>query len=311
MIGDVDISILIVNWNTRELLCECLRSVYAQRCDVAYEVIVVDNASDDRSCDCIGEESGQVQLIRSSENLGFARGNNLAAKHACGDYLLLLNPDTVVQRDSLMNLFEYAKCHSDGGAWGGVCELPDGSVDPGCRQREPDIMQRFQDLFGLAATKVAHLDRGTDFEGHVPILSGAYMMVHSDVWREMGGFDESFTLYAEETDLCYRIRRAGYGIYMTGKSRIMHNTGSGDPYDSVRKLNSTRGLMHFYRKHFTHSQAICAATLIWIHSLERVFGSLVLLPWLGTSRSRSLRKRMSLVLRHPRLWWYGWQGQQL
>jgi len=306
-----NISVLIVNWNTCDLVCECLRSVYEQTCHATYEVIVVDNASDDGSCDCIGEEFDQVQLIRSSENLGFARGNNLAAKHACGDYLLLLNPDTVVQRDSLRTLLEYAKHHSDGGAWGGVCELPDGSVDPGCRQQEPDIRQRFQDLLGFAATKVAHLDRSTDFAGRVPILSGAYMMVHSDIWHEMGGFDESFTLYAEETDLCYRIRQAGYGIYMTGNSRIMHNTGSGDPYDPVRKLNCTRGLMHFYRKHFTHCQAICAATLIWIHSLERVFGSLVLLPWLGASRSRSLRKRMSLVLRHPRLWWHGWQGQQL
>lgn len=310
-VNRVDISILIVNWNARDLLRECLRSVYDQSCHATCEVIVVDNASTDRTCECISEEFSQVRIIQSTQNLGFARGNNLGASHANGDYLLLLNPDTVVREDSIQSLWDCAQTHPEAGAVGGVCELPDGSIDPGCRQFEPDMTQRCLDLFGCAATKAAHLDRSIAFEGSVPILSGAYMMVRMGVWREMGGLDETFTLYAEETDFCYRIRKAGYDVCMTGKSRILHKVGSGNPNDPLRKLNCTRGLMHFYRKHFTAFQSTCVAIMIWLHSLERVLGSLVLMPWFGTSRSRCLRKRMSLVLRHPRSWWHGWQGQQL
>ena len=309
--GPIDISILIVNWNTRELVCECLRSVYEHASHLAFEVIVVDNASHDGSCECIEEQFGQVKIIRSHENLGFAKGNNLAARHACGAYLLLLNPDTVSRPSSIKTLLEYAEARCDGGAWGGVCDLPDGTVDPGCRQLEPSLHQRFQDLFGYAARRVTHLDRSAAFEGNVPILSGAYMMVRAEVWQEVHGFDESFTLYAEETDLCYRIREAGYGIYMTGKSRILHNTGSGDPFDPKRMLHKTRGVMQFYRKHYTLLQATCAAVLIWLHSLERIVGSVIMTPWLGRARCQCLRKRMSLILRHPTWWWYGWQNQQL
>jgi len=306
-----NLSILIVNWNTCELVCKCLRSVYDHSNDLSFEVIVVDNASADKSRECIEREFRQVQLIRSSENLGFACGNNLAAKHARGEYLLLLNPDTEVKRDSIRNLLEFAETQSDGGAWGGVCELPDGSVDPGCRQLEPNIAQRFKDLLGCVANQVTHLDRSLTFEGQVSILSGAYMMVRSDVWHDVGGFDEGFTLYAEETDLCYRIRQAGYGVYMTGKSRIIHDTGSGDPYDPKRMLHQARGMMQFYRKHYSSLSATAAAVLIWLHSLERIVGSFVLTPWFGASRCRLLRKRMSLVLHQPNRWWYGWEGQQL
>lgn len=306
-----DLSILIVNWNTRELICECLRSLYRVANDLNFEVVVVDNASQDDSCEYIESAFRQVRLVRSPENIGFARGNNLAAEHAIGDYLLLLNPDTVVQRESLQELLECSHNHADCGAWGGVCELPDGTVDPGCRQIEPSIRQRFRDLFGFSATKVAHLDRSEHFEGPVPILSGAYMMVRSDIWREVGGFDESFTLYAEETDLCYRIRESGYTVYMTGKSRITHNSGSGNPHDPKRMLHQTRGVMQFFRKHNSSLQATIMGILIWLHSLERVVGSFLLTPLLGLSRCRSLRKRMSLVLRHPTFWWHGWQGQRL
>ncbi len=307
----VEVSILIVNWNTRELVCECLRSVYDHACGLVFEVIVVDNASTDGSCECIEKAFAPVKLIRSPENLGFARGNNLAARHASGNLLLLLNPDAVLRSDSIKTLVAYARAHADGGAWGGVCELPNGTVDPGCRQVPPSLKHTFRSLLGLTARRVMHLDRSEAFEGPVPVLSGAYMMVRTEIWRRVGGFDEAFTLYAEETDLCYRIQKTGCDIYMTGQSRILHNTGSGNPYDPKRMLYQTRGVMQFYRKHFTGMQATCAAVMIWLHSFERIVGSWVLMPWLGQVRCVCLRKRMSLVWRHPGWWWQGWLGQKL
>jgi N-acetylglucosaminyl-diphospho-decaprenol L-rhamnosyltransferase len=308
---DIDISIIIVNWNAQELLCECLRSIYDNTHNIAFEVIVIDNASNDKSCECIEIEFEKVKLIRSQENLGFAKGNNLAARHALGRYFVLLNPDTVVRKDSIRNLFAYAKAHPQGGTWGGVCELPDGSIDPGCRQIPPDIKTRFQMLVRFAANRVQHLDRSSSFEGETPVVHGAYMMVRFDIWRQMKGFDESFILYAEETDLCRRIRQAGYGVYMTGKSRITHNAASGDPHNPLCMLNKTRGIMQFYRKYYSTIQATCAAVLIWLHSLERVIGSFVLMPYLGIKRCQRLRRRMLLVLCHPARWWYGWKGQSL
>ncbi len=311
MITDEKVSIIIVNWNARDLLRECLRSVYRETPNERFEVIVVDNRSSDASCEMVRNEYPHVILCENTVNLGFAAANNQGAEMAKGQYLLLLNPDTVVHNDSILNLLNCAHQYAEAGAWGGVCELPDGTVDPGCRQIQPSLRSAFRSLFGFASRLAAGMDRSREFEGIVPILHGAYMMVPSNVWRDVGGFDETFTLYSEETDLCYRIRKAGYEIYMTGKSRITHNAGSGNLYDPVRKLNCTRGVMHFYRKHFTPCQATCAAVMIWIHSLERALGSLVCMPWLGVSRSRCLRKRMSLVWRHPTWWWNGWQNQQL
>ena len=307
----ISVSIILVCYNTRELILRCLSSIYEKVKGFNFEVIVFDNNSQDGSADAIEAQYPQVKLIRSTRNLGFGAGNNRASEQANGRYLLLLNPDTLVKNGTIETLVEYAENHPEGGAWGGVCELPDGSVDPGCRQILPGIKSRFKDLFCIASRAVAHMDRNEDFEGEVQVLSGAFMMLRTNVWRELGGFDESFKLYSEDTDLCYRMHKAGYKVLMTGKSRIIHNSGSGELDNPKQTLNMVRGAMHFYRKHYSVLGATIAGILIWLFILRQIVGSYMLQPFVQSDRCISVRRRFSQVAFCPGEWWYGWKERKL
>ena len=136
-------------------------------------------------------------------------------------------------------------------------------------------------------------------------------MVRKDVWCKLGGFDESFMLYSEDTDLCYRIRKASYKVMMTGESRIIHNTGSGDPNDPKRVVYQVRGVMHFFRKHYSVLGATLAGLLIWLYGLERILGSYILQLFIQSDRCVSVRRRFSQVVFCPGEWWYGWDGYKL
>lgn len=306
-----DVSVIIISYNTRELTHACLASVYRQTHGVSFEVIVVDNASDDGSAEMVESCFPDVRLISSEENLGFGRGNNLAAERANGRYLLLLNPDTTVKDNAIKALFEFAETNPEAGAWGGVCELPNGQIDPGCRQIMPGLWTLFANFFVRYRRIANRMDRSQDFQGDVPVLSGAFMMVRSDVWRETGGFDESFKLYAEECDLCYSILKAQYRIMLTGKARVVHYGGAVERGNARNELNQTRGVMQFFRKHYPTGAATVAGLLIWLYSIERMVVASLAIPFAGMSRCRALCRRLSIVALHPSRWWYGWRGQEL
>lgn len=306
-----DVSVIIISYKTRDLTQACLTSVYRETRGVSFEVIVVDNASGDGSAEMVESCFPEVRLISSEGNLGFGPGNNLAAERANGRYLLLLNPDTIVKDNALKALFEFAEANPEAGAWGGVCELPNGQIDPGCRQIMPSLWTLFSSFFVRYRRIADRMDRGKDFQGDVSVLSGAFMMVRSDVWRELGGFDESFKLYAEECDLCDRILKAKYRIMMTGKSRIVHYSGAGEPDDSRSETNQTRGVMHFFRKHYSIGGATAGGILIWLYSIERLIVAGLSIPFIGTMRCRAICHRLSSIAFRPSLWWYGWKDQRL
>lgn len=304
----IDVTIMIVSYNTREMTLGAIRSVYAQTKRRSFEIIVVDNGSSDGSAEAIAGAYPEVRLIRRPDNPGFAAGNNIAAREAKGLYLLLLNPDTEVLDGAIDKLVAFAEHRSDGGAWGGVCVLSDGRIDPGCRQAEPTLLGRFWSLIGLDGRRAEKLLRDERFEGEVPVLEGAFMMLRRDLWRELGGFDESFVMYGEEADLCRRVRDAGYAIYMTGAARIKHFSGASETDTSQRTLRKTRGLMHYFRKHYGRAGAVAGAA-IWLHALQRWVGGLVLTV-LGRASGRRLRDRFGQAAMRPWLWWGGWSASK-
>ncbi|MGI6296556.1 MAG: glycosyltransferase family 2 protein [Armatimonadota bacterium] len=216
------VSIIIVNWNTRDLLIDCLESIRqnAPGC----EVIVVDNASSDGSGDAVKEQYPQVKLIASEANLGFAAGNNLGIAEATGEYVLLLNPDTVVKPNAVDIMREFLVNNPDAGAVGCRIENPDGSQQESNWMTFPSIGWLF--LKALYLDKIVRRFRKVKMEDDTPFqvahLLGACIMAPRRILQELSGFDESYFLYLEETDLCQRIFQSGKNIYYLPTASITH-----------------------------------------------------------------------------------------
>lgn len=302
-----ELSVLIVGYNTKVLVDECLRGLYEHTAGVDFEVLFVD-CSNDGSDKMLAKDFPQVRVIENTQNLGFGRGNNLLAKHARGERLLLLNPDTIISDNAIGELNRLAKStpYEDAGAWGGMTILPDGRVDPGCRQSGAGLKYLVYRTLGMRSASEAGLAPNATDPQDVPVLTGAFMMVRRDVWEQLGGFDESFFLYCEETELCLRIRRAGHRIVMTPKSRITHLVGSGASENPNRMLAMTKGNRHMARKHFGLLHQVCDGCLRWFYSFTRYVAGFLLMP-IKPDKARGMRQKHQLVVFKPHQWWRGWE----
>lgn len=217
MTAALDVSILIISYNTRELTLACLESVYAQTAGVSFEVIVVDNASIDGSAAAVAERFPQCRLVALEKNVGFAGGNNLAAKHATGRYLLLLNPDTVVLENAAGRAVRFADEHADAGIVGGRTFFGDGSLNRNSCHGAPTPWSLF--CMGTGLSSLLRRSGWFNPEGlgswkrdsvrSVDAVTGCFLLIRRELWEKLGGFDESFFMYGEDTDLCQRAWRAG------------------------------------------------------------------------------------------------------
>jgi N-acetylglucosaminyl-diphospho-decaprenol L-rhamnosyltransferase len=223
----VKVSVLIVNYNTRELLDQCLESIKAEtRC--SHELIVVDNASSDGSAAMIRRKHPGVTVIENGRNLGFARANNQASRAAHGGHLMLLNPDTVILDAAIDRLVEYMDAHTDVGACGPRIIDSTGTVVRSC-YRIPAF--RAAVLASLSYTPLRPLvtprrTESTCLEGDrvqdVEAIQGCSLLVRAGLFRKLGGFDESFFLYVEDIDLCHRLHLAGYRVVYMPQATIVH-----------------------------------------------------------------------------------------
>jgi GT2 family glycosyltransferase len=210
--------------------------VYGQTGKITFEVIVVDNASSDGSARAIEAEFPQVRLIRSVENLGFARANNLAASVARGRYLLLLNPDTVVLARAIERLAEFAEANADAAIFGGRTVFADGSINLASCWRRPTPWSLF--CVGSGLTKLfpqsdlfareSYGGWGRDSVREVDIVSGCFLMIRAAVWNELQGFDPAFFMYGEEADLCLRARKLGHRCLICPDAEIIHHGGASE-----------------------------------------------------------------------------------
>jgi GT2 family glycosyltransferase len=246
--SDVALSILIVNWNTRAFLEQCLASLPYD--EVTLEVIVVDNASTDGSADMLRTRFPRVTCVAGERNLGFAAGNNLAAASASGKYLLLLNPDTVVPPGALSTLIEFANAHPRGGAFGPLLRNADGSPQRSCWRGDPGLGMALADALYLWRVPWLAARVGSDYRDEelrtartVDHLLGACLMVRRETWQQVGGLDEEYFLFLEETDWCARARRSGWDIFFVPAAQVTHFG------QASMRLAPSRNLPQYYRSY--------------------------------------------------------------
>jgi len=227
------VSILVISYNTREMTLDCLRSI-AEQTTVPHEVIVVDNNSPDGSAAAIAEAFPDLRLIAADVNHGFAKGNNIAAQYAQGRYLLLLNPDTVVLDHAIDRLVAFAGRAPEARIWGGRTVYADGSLNAGsCNGlqtlwgvfcRTTGLATAFPDSGWLNPDEYGGWDRSTERE--VGYVCGCFFLIERRFWSRLGGFDLTFVMYGEETDMCHRARALGARPRITPEATIVHYVGA-------------------------------------------------------------------------------------
>lgn len=272
----MDVSILVVSYNTRDLTLECLASVYAQTHNIAFEVIVVDNASTDGSADAIAEQYPQAKLVRRTDNIGFAGGNNLAAREARGEFLLLLNPDTVIRDRAVEKVVEFARNRPDAGIVGGRTFFPDGSLNYTSCHGRPTPWSLL--CMGTGISSVLRGSRLFDPESlggwkrdtvrEVDAVTGCFLLIRRALWEELGGFDEQFFMYGEETDLCLRGWKAGYRSLICPDATLIHYGGMSEPTRADKMIKLFRAKSQLFEKHW--------------HPATRWFGRAMLRLWVAT-----------------------------
>jgi N-acetylglucosaminyl-diphospho-decaprenol L-rhamnosyltransferase len=259
----MDLSVIIVNWNSADYLRACLSSLYRETRGISFEVVVVDNASYDGCEKIIREAFPSARLVESAENLGFARANNLACRYSSGEILLFLNPDTELVGNPLPQLVTHLGTHPSVGAVGVRLLNTDGSVQTSCVQAFPtiwnqlldfDLLRRWFPTWDLWGTRSLFcLDHQP---AEVDAISGACFMVKRSVFEEAGLFGEQYFMYADDLDLSYRIKKAGYSIHCLNHCQVIHHGGKssakqGNCFSDVlqreslgRFFRTTRGRMY-------------------------------------------------------------------
>lgn len=239
-----DLAIIIVNYNTRQLLDDCLESIY--RADApggGLQVVVVDNASTDDSMDMVAKKYPGVITIKNSENLGFAKANNIGVNAADARYVLFLNSDTVIKRYSLVKPLKYLKTHPRVGAVTIKLYLKDGTIDYDNHRGYPTPWTSISKFLGLAKLFPGstffngyHLGfRKLDKIHQIPVAAGSYLMMPTKLFKNIGMWDETYFFYGEDIDLCYRINEAGYKIIYYPKVSTLHLRGASS---GLRKENA-------------------------------------------------------------------------
>lgn len=216
------VSIIIVNYNTWDVLNDCLNSVKEKTIDIDYELIIVDNQSSDDSVEMILKKYPEFRLIQSPENLGFGRANNLAAEQAAGKYLFFLNPDTVLLNNAVKILYDYMESHADTGICGG--NLFDTELQPVNSFYKMNYLVLECSTIINMRLKMGFND--TNYPIEVKCIVGADLMISRMLFEQIKGFDPAFFMYFEEFDLCYRGIKKGYKIFSIPEAKIMHIHGA-------------------------------------------------------------------------------------
>jgi N-acetylglucosaminyl-diphospho-decaprenol L-rhamnosyltransferase len=279
----IDLSVIVVNWNTRDLLTQCLGSVYGTLKDLSFEVIVVDNASSDGSVETVKNDFPQVQIIANAENVGFVRANNQVIAISRGRYVLLLNSDTQVLPGSLDRTVHFMDAHPGAGIVGVRLLNPDGTFQASYTPF-PTLWREFLILSGLGRWLIRptfpsygpQADKGERrIMGYV---EGAYVVARRKAVEQVGKLDERIFMYAEDVDWCYRFHRAGWEVWYLPQAPIIHYGGQSTKKRWGRmEAELYRSRLYFFRKHYNKRSAFCLKALVYaltvtkmlVHSLLR------------------------------------------
>ena len=252
------LTVVIVNYNVKDYLCQCLHSVERAMQGLSGEVVVVDNASSDGSVEELSSRFPHVTFIANKDNRGFSCANNQAIRQAQSEYVLLLNPDTVVGEDVLLAAVDFMDSHPDAGGVGVRMLTDDGRMAWESRRGVPTLMTSFYKMVGLCRLfpksrvfgkyYMRYLDENE--VNRIEIMSGAFMMLRRQALEEVGLLDETFFMYGEDIDLSYRLLEAGYNNYYLPRS-IVHYKGESTQKTSFYYVrNFYNAMLIFYDKHF-------------------------------------------------------------
>lgn len=266
----LDLSIVIVNWNTRDLLRDCLRSVYDSEGDFAFETVVVDNCSDDGSAAMVRDEFPHVHLIESDINGGYAYANNLGLRHVQARYYLLLNPDTLLPSNALRDMLAFMEAYPEAGMAGPKLVMANGELDLACRRSFPTPENSFYKLFGLSRLfpkskrfgqyNLTYLD--PDEMAEVDSVVGAFMIVRREVIEQVGLLDEQYFMYAEDLDWALRAKQARWKVYYYPRVTVLHYKRQASKQNQRKaQYEFWRAMYIFYRKHYADD------TPLWVHWL--------------------------------------------
>lgn len=272
------LSIIIVNYNVTQLLRNCLLSIQKYVKEVGYEVMVIDNASTDRSWKDLVPEFPEIHFISSESNGGFSKANNQAIQAAKGEYLLLLNPDTELEGFYMKDLLDFSDKQPDFGCLGIQMHDAQGNFLPESKRSVPDMFNSFEKLFTGFKKNNSKSYYRNDIEemavAEVEVITGAFLLVKREVYEKIGGLDETYFMYGEDIDLCYTLLRNGYKNYYYGEASLLHHKGESTVKNDVY-LNRFYGAMQiFIDKYYKESKpmqySFLKAGLKLRHQIEKI-----------------------------------------
>ncbi len=271
------LDIVLVSYNTAEYTKRAIESVYAETQDTEFKIIMVDNDSKDNSVELIASEFPKVEIIQTGANLGFAGGVNIGAKASNGEYVLLLNPDTVFLDGAIDKLMAYAKKTPKAGIWGGVTLNDDLSLNPNNARARLSFKTLLFSALGLSKTfnnscyfnhdNYGCWDRKSERE--VDVITGCFFLTPRKLWEELEGLDETFFMYAEEADYCIRAIKKGYQPRVTPDARIIHHGGVSETNVSGKMLKLLKGKAELINKHAASWQKPIHKGLLLLHVLNK------------------------------------------
>ena len=268
------LSIIIVNWNTRDLLSDCLSSIYEPALDIDFEVLVVDNDSSDGSQAMINNQFPEVKLTANSNNPGFAIGNNQALRVCSGEYVLLLNPDTIVKSGAIEKLVKFLDDFPEAGAAGARLLNLDGSLQRSAFPK-PTLFREFWRLFhldGLMYIAKYPMNRWSLNQAReVDILKGACLLIRRIALNQVGLFDEEYFMYSEEFDLCTRLTQSGWHLYWIPSAEVIHFGGQSTRQVAEEMfLRLYEGKIMYFRKHQSNLAVMVYKFILYIATLVRL-----------------------------------------
>lgn len=297
----MNLTICIVSWNTRDLLEKCLESIDDCRQREICEICVVDNASGDGSTEMLRTRFPDIRLIEGSINYGFAKANNMAIRRTTGRYILLLNPDTEVQAGTLEAMLGFLAEHPNAGAVGPMLVGPGGTMQASASPA-PNLIREISSMFHLGDILSPATYDMISWElrkvREVDVLQGACLMLRREAIEQVGLLDEDYFMYSEEVDLCYRLRKAGWGINWLPEARVVHHGGQSSKQVPIESfLHLYRGKITYFRKHHGVAAAIVYKLILATASMAR----LILSPLAFLQQPGQREHNLALADRYRRL----------
>ncbi len=280
-----DLSIVIVSYNTKDLLKECIESIYKNSKDLSLEIIVVDNNSYDGSVEMISKNFKDVILVKNKENLGFSKANNIGVKKSSGKYVLFLNSDTLVKENTLRYMVKFMDEYKDAGAATCKLKMPNGKIDDASHRGFPTPWNSFVHFSGLSKifpkTKIfggynlSYLD--FDKTHKIDALAGAFMIVRRTAGEQVGWWDEDYFFYGEDIDFCFMLKQKGWEIYYVPQVNILHYKGvtggikkhskhitTADEETRIKSQKERfRAMRLFYKKHYEQKYPWIVTRLVY------------------------------------------------